>query len=134
LDAVTLPGGIQLELEELVAAGLTPMEALVAATYTAARVLGADEEIGTIEIGKRADLVLLDAERERPMKYRVLIEQDENGFFTAEVPALPGCISQGETREEALANIREAIAGYLESLSEHGDPIPPSIHEEIVEV
>jgi predicted RNase H-like HicB family nuclease len=68
------------------------------------------------------------------MKYRVLIEQDEDGFFVAEVPALPGCISQGGTREEALASIREAIAGYLESLNEHQEPIPPSIHEEIVEV
>jgi predicted RNase H-like HicB family nuclease len=68
------------------------------------------------------------------MRYRVLIEQGEDGFFVAEVPALPGCISQGATREEALANIREAIAGYLESLNEHQEPIPPSIHEEIVEV
>jgi predicted RNase H-like HicB family nuclease len=68
------------------------------------------------------------------MKYRVLIEQDEDGSFVAEVPALPGCVSQGETREEAVANIREAIAGYLESLKEHQEPIPPSIHEEIVEV
>ena len=68
------------------------------------------------------------------MKYRVLIEQDEDGFFVAEVPALPGCISQGETRQEALENIREAIAGYLESLKDHHEPVPPSIHEEIVEV
>jgi predicted RNase H-like HicB family nuclease len=68
------------------------------------------------------------------MKYRVLIEQVEDGFYVAEVPALPGCVSQGETREAALANIREAIAGYLESLTEHHEPIPPSIHEEIVEV
>jgi predicted RNase H-like HicB family nuclease len=49
------------------------------------------------------------------MKYRALIEQDEDGMFVAEVPALPGCISQGRTREEALQNIREAIAAYLES-------------------
>jgi predicted RNase H-like HicB family nuclease len=68
------------------------------------------------------------------MRYRVLIEQDEDGFFVAEVPALPGCISQGESRAEAVANIREAIAGYLESLKEHQEPVPPSIHEEIVEV
>jgi predicted RNase H-like HicB family nuclease len=74
------------------------------------------------------------SKQERPMKYRVLIEQDDDGFFMAEVPALPGCISQGATRDEALANIREAIAGYLESLEAHQDPIPPSIHEEIVEV
>ncbi len=43
------------------------------------------------------------------MKYRVIIEQDEDGQFVAEVPALPGCISEGKAREEALANIREAI-------------------------
>ena len=68
------------------------------------------------------------------MKYRVLIEQDEDGVFVAEVPALPGCISQGQTRPEALQNIREAIAVYLESLEAHNEPIPPSIQEEIVEV
>ncbi|MCH8935482.1 MAG: type II toxin-antitoxin system HicB family antitoxin [Gemmatimonadetes bacterium] len=68
------------------------------------------------------------------MKYRVLIEQDEDGVFVAEVPSLPGCITQGWTRDEALTNSREAIAVYLESLEAHGDPVPPSINEEIVEV
>lgn len=68
------------------------------------------------------------------MKYRVLIEQDEDGYFVAEVPSLPGCVSQGDTREDALMNVREAIAGYIESLKEHEEPIPPSIHEEIVEI
>jgi predicted RNase H-like HicB family nuclease len=68
------------------------------------------------------------------MKYRVLVEQDEDGVFVAEVPSLPGCVSQGSTRAEALKNVREAIAGYLESLKAHGDPIPPAISEEIVEV
>ena len=68
------------------------------------------------------------------MRYRVLIEQDEDGVYVAEVPALPGCISQGETRTEAIDNIKEAIAGYLESLEAHGEPVPPSIAEEIVEV
>lgn len=68
------------------------------------------------------------------MKYRVLIEQDEDGMYVAEVPSLPGCISQGQTREEAVENVREAIAVYLESLEAHGDPIPPPITEEVVEV
>jgi predicted RNase H-like HicB family nuclease len=68
------------------------------------------------------------------MKYRVWIEQDEDGAFVAQVPSLPGCISQGQTRGEALANIREATALYIESLEEHGDPIPPPITEEIIEV
>ncbi|MFO1113782.1 MAG: type II toxin-antitoxin system HicB family antitoxin [Rhodospirillales bacterium] len=68
------------------------------------------------------------------MKYRVLIEQDEDGAFVVQVPALPGCISQGSSRDEALTNIREAIEGYLESLRAHDEPIPPAISEEIVEV
>jgi len=63
-----------------------------------------------------------------------LIEQDEDGVYVAEVPALPGCISQGHTREEAVENIREAIAAYIESLEAHDEPIPPSITEELVEV
>lgn len=59
------------------------------------------------------------------MKYRVLIEQGEDGMFVAEVPALPGCISQGATRAEALKNAHEAVEVYLESLRAHGDPVPP---------
>jgi predicted RNase H-like HicB family nuclease len=68
------------------------------------------------------------------MKYRVLIEQDEDGVFVAEVPSLPGCISQGQTRQEAVENIKEAIALYLESLAAHGEAVPPPITEELVEV
>jgi len=68
------------------------------------------------------------------VKYRVVIEQDEDGIFVAECPGLPGCISQGTTRAEALANIRDAIAGYLESLRKHDEPVPPPITEEVVEV
>ena len=68
------------------------------------------------------------------MRYRVLIEQDEDGVYVAEVPALPRCISQGRTRSEAVSNIKEAIRAYLESLHAHGEPVPPSICEEIVEV
>lgn len=68
------------------------------------------------------------------MNYRVLIEQDEDGIFVAECPSLPGCISQGGTRNEAINNIKDAIYGYIESLKKHNEPVPPSIHEEIVEV
>jgi predicted RNase H-like HicB family nuclease len=50
------------------------------------------------------------------MKLHVLIEQDEAGYYVAEVPALPGCLSQGKTHEEALANVKEAIAGWLETM------------------
>jgi predicted RNase H-like HicB family nuclease len=68
------------------------------------------------------------------MKYRVLIEIDEDGVYVAEVPSLPGCISQGQTREGAVENIKEAIALYLESLDAHNEAVPPPIIEEFVEV
>lgn len=68
------------------------------------------------------------------MKYRILIEQDEDGIFVVECPSLPGCISQGKTKQEALLNIQDAIRGYLESLKKHNEPIPSSVDEEIVEV
>ena len=68
------------------------------------------------------------------MKYRVYLEQDEDGVFVATCPALPGCVSQGHTRAEATSNIREAIEGYLKSLEEHDEPVPPGIAEEIIEV
>jgi len=68
------------------------------------------------------------------VKFRVLIDQDEDGVFVAQVPSLPGCVSQGASRQEAVSNAREAIEAYLESLNEHGEPIPPSISEELVDV
>jgi antitoxin HicB len=68
------------------------------------------------------------------VKYRIYLEPDEDGVFVATCPTLPGCVSQGNTRAEATDNIREAIEGYLISLRKHGDPIPPSIIEEVIEV
>ena len=68
------------------------------------------------------------------MKFRVVIEQDEDGVFFAQCPSLPGCVSQGPTRSEALENIRDAIHGYLQSLKKHDEPIPPPISEETVEI
>ncbi len=68
------------------------------------------------------------------MKYRIVIEEDEDGFFVVSCPSLPGCISQGKTREEAVQNITDAIEGYLISLKKHNDPIPPPIEEEVIEV
>lgn len=68
------------------------------------------------------------------MKFRIVIEQDEDGKFVSSCPTLPGCWSQGGTREEAVTNLTDAIEGYLESLKKHGDPIPPPITEEVVEV
>lgn len=68
------------------------------------------------------------------MKFRILLEKDEDGMLVAECPSLPGCISQGKTRFEVMKNIRDAIRGYIESLKKHNEPIPPSIDEELVEV
>jgi antitoxin HicB len=68
------------------------------------------------------------------MKFRTVLTQDEDGTFVATCPSLPGCVSQGKTREEALKNIKDAIKGYLISLKKHNEPIPPAIEEEMVEV
>lgn len=68
------------------------------------------------------------------MRYRVLINQDEDGVYIAECPTLPGCVSQGSTRDEALQNIHDAMKGYVESLKKHNDPIPPSIQEEVIDL
>ena len=78
--------------------------------------------------------MVMSVERERSMRYRILISQDEDGVFVAECPSLPGCVSQGATRELAVQNMQDAIKGYLESLKKHSDPIPPFINEEIIEV
>lgn len=48
------------------------------------------------------------------MKLHVVVEEDEAGYFVAEVPALPGCLSQGKTRDEAIGNVKDAIEGWLE--------------------
>ena len=55
---------------------------------------------------------------------QVIVFPGEDGFWVAECPTLPGCVSQGETREEAIQNIREAIAGYVAALEEDGLPVP----------
>jgi predicted RNase H-like HicB family nuclease len=56
--------------------------------------------------------------------YRVILEPETDGGYCVWVPALPGCVSQGDTVEEALANIREAIQCYVQSALKHGDPLP----------
>lgn len=57
-------------------------------------------------------------------RYTVVVEREDVGGFSVSVPDLPGCASQGETEEEALANIREAIEGYIEGLKADGLPVP----------
>lgn len=58
------------------------------------------------------------------MKRRVLLYPGEDGYVAAEVPSLPGCVSQGRTRDEAPANIQEAITLHVEVLRERADPVP----------
>ena len=55
---------------------------------------------------------------------QIILYKGEDGFWVVECPSLPGCISQGKTREEAIANIREAIAGYILVMQEDGLPVP----------
>ena len=62
----------------------------------------------------------------------VLLYQDEDGYWIAEVPSLPGCVSDGESIDEALANIDDAISGYIASLQKHGDPVPDEPDDMIV--
>lgn len=57
------------------------------------------------------------------MKFMTVIERDEDGKWVIECPSIPGCVSQGDTRDEALANIREAIAACLEVRAEQGLPL-----------
>ena len=63
----------------------------------------------------------------------VILYPGEDGYVVAEVPSLPGCVSQGKTRDEALANIQEAIALHIEVLQERGEPLPDD-QVEMVEV
>ena len=60
------------------------------------------------------------------MNYTVILEPADDGTFSVYVPDLPGCISTGTTRDDALASIREAITGHVQTLRDLGEPVPPS--------
>jgi predicted RNase H-like HicB family nuclease len=66
------------------------------------------------------------------MRYTVVLEQESDGGFVASVPVLPGCVSQGDTRDEALNNIREAIDLYIEDCA--GDPVPTEAGKVFIDV
>jgi predicted RNase H-like HicB family nuclease len=68
------------------------------------------------------------------MRYTVILEQEEDGGYVASVPALPGCVSQGNNRTEALANIQEAIKLYVDDCIEAGELVPVEAGREFVEV
>ena len=76
----------------------------------------------------------MNREAKRLLSYTVFYEEAVEGGYVASVPALPGCHTQGDTLEEAKANVREAIEVYLESLTAHGEPIPEerkSFHDRV---
>ena len=66
------------------------------------------------------------------MKVHVVIEQDESGYYVAEVPALPGCVSQGKTLAEAKTNIKEAIRGWLAVMNDKAKRHRPQTIEVLV--
>ena len=66
------------------------------------------------------------------LKYTVVFEPSEKGGYVASVPALPGCLSQGETFEEAVRMIKDAISGYLAVLKEKGEEIPSESEEVVI--
>jgi len=65
------------------------------------------------------------------MRFTITLEKDEDGYIIASCPALQGCHSQGKTKEEALANVQEAIKGYIASMRKHGEKIPVTETEEV---
>lgn len=68
------------------------------------------------------------------MKFVITLETDEDGFIVVSCPALPGCHSQGRTKDEAIANIKEAIEGFVVSMRKHGEPIPSIDEVQEIEV
>ena len=68
------------------------------------------------------------------MRYTVILEREPDGGYVASVPALPGCVSQGDNRAETLRNIREAVELYVEDCRDAGDPVPVESGKEFVEV
>lgn len=68
------------------------------------------------------------------MKYTVLLQRGNENGYVATAPALPGCVSQGKTKREAMKNIKEAIEAYIEVLLEDGLPVPTESGTELLEV
>ena len=68
------------------------------------------------------------------MRYTVILERESDGGYVASVPALPGCVSQGDIREQALSNIKEAATLYVEDCREAGDPVPTEAGMEFIDV
>ncbi|PYU49595.1 MAG: hypothetical protein DMG48_16310 [Acidobacteria bacterium] len=68
------------------------------------------------------------------MRYTVILQRESDGGYVAVVPSLPGCVSQGDTREEALKNIEEAAELYIEDVRATGDPLPIEDQRQFIEL
>jgi predicted RNase H-like HicB family nuclease len=68
------------------------------------------------------------------VRYTVILQREPDGGYVATVPALPGCVSQGDTREEALRNIEDAADLYIEDVLAAGDPLPTEDEREFIEL
>ena len=73
-------------------------------------------------------------QRPNSMRYTVILEQEADGGYVATVPALPGCVSQGDTHDEVMRNIREAADLYIEDCVAAGDPVPSEAGKEYLEL
>lgn len=71
---------------------------------------------------------------ETGMRYTVILQRESDGGYVAVVPSLPGCVSQGDSREEVLKNIEEAAELYIEDVQATGDPLPVEDHREFIEL
>lgn len=76
-----------------------------------------------MQVTEKLGFLSLQGEEGSPMKFTIVITRDEDGMYIAECPAIPGCVSQGKTEDEAQANIQDAIKQYLEVRAEKGMPL-----------
>ena len=131
-------GGRRLPIKQLLAeaTGLRRAEFITDEAFRVFRKLGLEVHEFDGLPQPRADLIALDKPKDREMESRsfaVSLEPDEDGYIVASCPQLPGCHSQGRSRQEAIRNIQEAIRGYLASMKRHGEEIP-AVDWELVEV
>ena len=71
---------------------------------------------------------------QKVLKYTVIFEPAEEGGYVVSVPALPGCVTEGDTLEEAIEMVKDAISGYIASLEKHNEPIPEENHPSFVSI
>ena len=71
---------------------------------------------------------------QKVLKYTVIFEPAEEGGYVVSVPTLPGCVTEGDTFEEAMYMVKDAISGYIASLKKHGEPIPTETSPSLVSI